>query len=130
MLDRRDLLKFFGAGAVVVPIIGAAPLFDAKARIVRPGELEPLADASVPDLASSLVRFGLPRDPYRMNVEFRRADGSLAYRRFSADTFVTSLEYHHDPLLYSDPELRVFSDAAVKPSGWISWKMTGAGFSG
>ena len=40
MVDRRDFLKFFGAGATVVPLIGGMPHAGAVARLIEPPRVE------------------------------------------------------------------------------------------
>jgi hypothetical protein len=40
IVNRRDLLKLFGAGASAVPLIGGAPVMEAAATIIEPPKVE------------------------------------------------------------------------------------------
>lgn len=40
MLNRRDLMKYFGAGAIVMPVVGGIIEQDATARIIQPPTVE------------------------------------------------------------------------------------------
>jgi hypothetical protein len=45
-MHRRDILKLFGVGATVVPVIGSAPEMSAQARLIEVPKVE-LVDAPV-----------------------------------------------------------------------------------
>ena len=40
--SRRDLLKFFGVGATIVPLIGGVPKTEAPAELIAVPEIQPL----------------------------------------------------------------------------------------
>jgi len=40
-MDRRDFLRFFGAGAAVVPLVGGLPHSDAAGTLVQPANIIP-----------------------------------------------------------------------------------------
>lgn len=42
-MDRRSLLKWFGAGAIIAPVADGSPVLSAQARIVEPPKVEPVA---------------------------------------------------------------------------------------
>lgn len=39
--NRRDLLKYFGIGSAIVPVIGGEPLMQAEAKLVQPAQVVP-----------------------------------------------------------------------------------------
>jgi len=39
-MNRRDILKLFGVGAAVVPVVGGVPVSAAQSLIVKPPEIE------------------------------------------------------------------------------------------
>lgn len=40
MIDRRSLLKLFGAGATIAPVLAGVPKIEAQALIVKPPKVE------------------------------------------------------------------------------------------
>lgn len=48
MMDRRDILKLFGIGAAVVPLVGGVPDFDASASLIEIPRIEPLVIPATP----------------------------------------------------------------------------------
>jgi hypothetical protein len=67
--SRRDLLKFFGVGATVIPVIGGAPEPDAAARLIEVPKVELITAATIPepfDLANV----------QEISITFRLRDGT------------------------------------------------------
>lgn len=45
-LNRRDLLKFFGIGATIVPVLGGAPRLEMPAKLIAEPVLDPVQIAT------------------------------------------------------------------------------------
>lgn len=50
MINRRELLRFFGAGATISPVVGGEPLLHATARLIEPPKIDIItaSDADMP----------------------------------------------------------------------------------
>ena len=46
--NRRDLLKYFGAGAAIVPVVGGIAKLDAEAKLIQPAQVIPVAAPAEP----------------------------------------------------------------------------------
>ena len=95
-MNRRDLLKFFGAGAAVVPIINGMPSGEV-ARIIEPPKVELAAPAKLmPGDASFMA------DLQKMRISEGVVYLTLPERtyRMSCNAFVT--EYSMVPTLMQD----------------------------
>ncbi len=70
-INRRDLLKYFGVGSAIVPIIGGAPAFEAEAKLIKPAEVE------IPETpASSQIDNMLPVYPLRAKITVTFPNGA------------------------------------------------------
>lgn len=49
MLDRRELLKFFGIGTVITPVLGGQPIVEASAQLLAEPDIKPILVDSFPD---------------------------------------------------------------------------------
>jgi hypothetical protein len=65
-LNRRDLLRFFGIGATIVPVIGGAAKLDSPARLIEVPKVEPAATLETDDLLEHLF---IQRKIFRVTVE-------------------------------------------------------------
>lgn len=58
-MNRRDLLKYFGAGTIITPLVSSAPM----ARIIEPPKVELFQEVpkafKMADVASVSVRFNM-----------------------------------------------------------------------
>ncbi len=66
-MQRRDLLKLFGVGATIVPVIGGVPELEAPAKLIELPSLEPVKLAPWSGVAS--IPKGLPQKGY-ITVDF------------------------------------------------------------
>jgi hypothetical protein len=41
-MNRRDILKLFGAGAAAVPLVGGVPQMEAVSKLIEPAVVEPM----------------------------------------------------------------------------------------
>lgn len=121
--NRRDLLKFFGIGATVVPVVGGVPKVEAPARLIAEPKVEPLevvpADVKVEDFARNI---GYQKTHLTV---FARTEKGQTYR-FDADTFVVNAEL--EVLGYQDPEVIRSGLGYMKLAPGrvrVGWKMTG-----
>ncbi len=57
-INRRDLLKFFGVGATIAPVVGGEPLLLANARLIEPAKIElfTATEADMPRLWADRLR--------------------------------------------------------------------------
>src|SRR5690242_9061186 len=87
-MNRRELLKLFGIGAAVVPIVGGAPQLAAESKLVTVPKVEPV----VTSVKTAQAPLGLREHPgpWRMQVTYR-ANGQAYY--FEADTFIDEISY-------------------------------------
>ena len=67
-INRRDLLKYFGIGSTIVPVLGGVPKIEAPARLISEPEIEPvkLVEAGLPPLAFGLDPVEPPVAPRRL----------------------------------------------------------------
>lgn len=49
MMDRRELLKFFGIGTVITPVLGGQPVIEASAKLLAEPNIQPVLANSFPD---------------------------------------------------------------------------------
>jgi hypothetical protein len=94
MIDRRELLKLFGVGAAVVPIVGGAPLAAAEARLVEPAKVELHDNLDV--LGAEDARLYGSSGKYRLTARFSQPGRKPAV--FEADTYVFEVK---NGVLYS-----------------------------
>jgi hypothetical protein len=90
-MHRRDLLKLFGVGGLVAPVIGGSPDLRAQARIIEPPKVE-LVSADIPTEVTE------PAPPWAapLEVTFRiKANGQTFH--LTADTFLTEYNVHTLP---------------------------------
>jgi hypothetical protein len=83
-MNRRDLLKLFGVGAAVVPIVGGAPQLAAEATLVTAPQVRPLIVPSTSSEPFDLLRTLIPKSQIQVVI---KANGTAYY--FAAETFVT-----------------------------------------
>jgi hypothetical protein len=75
MNSRRELLKLFGAGTIIAPIVGGVSLSDAQAKLIEPPKVELVGAGGIPptiDLA----------DVKSVSVVFEMQDGASARLTF------------------------------------------------
>lgn len=98
MLDRRNLLKFFGSGALVAPIIGQAADESNAARLIEPARVEGVelfsnipATIEVQEIKTMTLVFNM-RDgkSHRMNLTPQHR---LSYGTVEPSTAVVDLDF-------------------------------------
>jgi hypothetical protein len=85
-VNRRDLLKLFGAGTVAVPLIGGVPEIGAAATFIDAPKVEPAVLPAGSWAGGETV----------IHVECIRDDGSVL--RFEASSFVADLRHEYRTL--------------------------------
>lgn len=97
-LNRRDLLRFFGIGATIVPVIGGAAKLDSPARLIEEAKVEPAERFSPEmDAESLLTSLFIQRQIFQVTVEgpfFGHANGRDEPRRgrFYARSFLVEMQ--------------------------------------
>jgi len=84
MLDRRNLLKLFGAGATIVPLIGGEPEVTAPVKLIEEAKFEPVVlkpSMGLPNLTN--IKYHITVDVVTENQE---------HFRFSADAFTIDVK--------------------------------------
>lgn len=84
-MTRRELMKWFGAGAAVVPIINGMPKAEAEALIVTPPEIEVPAPVEVFAPPGGF----LSMSPLDVTVFLRDRESNRTYR-FSSEAYMES----------------------------------------
>ena len=87
-MNRRDLLKYFGIGASVIPIVGGMPVPGAEAKLIAVPRVEPVALAENHPANDQLWK--LLESKSEMLCYFRTPDGHTW--TFEASAFVMRLE--------------------------------------
>ena len=67
MMDRRDLLKFFGAGAIIAPMVDGKVMREAEALIVEPPKVEIVKELPRQMSPQGLVNAFVDRKSTRLN---------------------------------------------------------------
>lgn len=93
-LNRRDLLKFFGIGATIIPVIGGAPRIESPARLIEEAKIEPAAALSAEmDAEPLLASLFLQRQIFQVTVEGPFPfDGPPHRCRFYARLFLAEIQ--------------------------------------
>ncbi len=93
-LNRRDLLKFFGIGATIVPVIGGAVKTELPARLIEVPKVEPAEQLSVEmDPEALLTSLFLQRRIFQVTVEGDFGINDEPRRcRFYARSFLTEMQ--------------------------------------
>ena len=114
-MNRRDLLKLFGIGASVVPIVGGSPQLAAESRLIETPKVEPIIEATqIPFMPDEL----LTAKKGQIQVALK-ANGHAYW--FNADTFF--LEAVRG---FTDVSSRFGSPEFLPSSyGRMQWTMTG-----
>ncbi len=81
-MDRRSLLKMFGAGAAVVPLIGGVPEVSAAATLIEVPKLQPL-------VAPSEIHAVPPVPDGQVGITVTITDATGSRWQFDAQGFVT-----------------------------------------
>ncbi len=116
-LNRRDLLKFFGIGATIVPVIGGAVKTELPARLIEVPKVEPAAAIERDDLLEHLF---IQRKIFRVIVEGEF--GTQPRRtRFYARSFLTHFDQEAIDITAPGEQYRRFMP------GWQSaeWTLRG-----
>ncbi len=117
MMDRRSLLKMFGAGAAVVPLIGGVPEVGAAAKLIEVPKIEPIVSPSeVFDLPP--LNFG-----GKVGIVVTITEDNGKRYQFSADTFV--IDTRIEQIDITDHSGRgMFRQFASGPS-YLEWQLRG-----
>lgn len=124
-MDRRELLKLFGVGAAVVPILGGVPVAAAESKLIEIPKIEPVEELTIPqgpvDFSQFTKQLGYGVAPQLLKVKFT---DSMTGREvlLVANTFVTTFSVERTPIK---------SGFRVEPVGFASinekatWKLEG-----
>jgi len=85
--NRRDLLKFFGVGATIVPVLGGVPKIEAPARLIEEARIQPVELATIQDLPRKEF---FNRELMDITVDMVTARD---HYRFQAHTFITNMNH-------------------------------------
>ncbi len=89
MFSRRELLKYFGAGATIVPVLGGVPETQAPAKLIEEPRIQPVELATeIPVNPARLPPF-LNNERCFITVDIARGN---EHWRFHANTFITRAE--------------------------------------
>jgi hypothetical protein len=89
-MNRRDILKLFGAGAAIVPIIGGTPDISAEARLIEPAKIIPAPASSIEGSVVYPGMFDL-REPVSLTVIIERPSGQRQV--IQGKTFILKCDY-------------------------------------
>ena len=88
-MNRRDILKMFGAGASVVPLIGGAPSPDVRAKLIE----EPKVDIQIAkEIPSNAGHDSMEPGPFKKKITVYIED-EHGWACFAADTFIMKREF-------------------------------------
>lgn len=96
-MNRRDLLKWFGAGAVAVPLVGGMPQLEASALIVAPPQIEVPPPPKFHSPHDAYLELGAALQDMKqceINVYIRRK-GQPRSVMFKCDGYLTKLSMSH-----------------------------------
>lgn len=85
-MNRRDLLKIFGAGAMVAPVVSGVPILEDTASIILPPTVEPVASKVLKHDIPSLIKLTSGRDTVRAIVTVIEKDHR--HTTIEADAFL------------------------------------------
>jgi hypothetical protein len=111
-MNRREMLRLFGIGATVVPIVGSEPVMAAEAKLVEAPKVE-LIHKSPSLVIPGPGRVGVTftqMDPTRKRVYVFEAESVITHMTKGLQT-VRSRFPHHEELLQTE--------------GWIEWEIRG-----
>lgn len=83
-MNRRDILKLFGVGASVVPVIGGAPHLAAESKLIETPKVEPIIQPSFDGNRVPFDLLNIRQGEIQASV---RANGQTYW--FTAHTFFT-----------------------------------------
>lgn len=86
-MNRRDLLKLFGAGTAIVPVIGSKPVLAAEAILVEPPKIEVVQEIPQIQPKVSIPFVGTNPDVVHLSVTYTISDGEI--HTFDVDTIMT-----------------------------------------
>ena len=116
--NRRDILKLFGVGAAVVPLVEGKPLVEAPAQLVTVPEVKILEPpAPLVTGAQAMSNMFCQGEDVTMHVRFTSKDGVVD---FAARTFITRMDTHLvDVTAHGGPR------RAIPARGLIEWELRG-----
>jgi len=89
--SRRDLLKLFGVGAAIVPLIGGVPEVSEAAELITLPSIKPIEVVPFVDPIRLAQEALHNRGTFKMTVTFQDEAGKRF--QFNADTFITDFGY-------------------------------------
>jgi hypothetical protein len=119
-MNRRDLMKYFGIGATIVPVIGGVPEIRAPAKLIVVPQVNPVEVVS----SHNHTDFMKQRPgPFRMTVDFE--DDGGRHFQYTAKTFVINYKVERiDVTSFSNVPFR---QQMGGPTG-ITWTLEGQTF--
>lgn len=125
-MNRRELLKWFGAGTIIAPV----GVSDVTAKLIEPPLIEVVSSVTAKDLEYGswyAGASGFPRSPgvYDITVILKEQGGGGRQYKFSAETFITDWEEEIDVTRHLSNERDHFSRIAAQGvlTGQHRWKV-------
>lgn len=122
MMDRRDLLKFFGAGAIIAPMVDGKVMREAEALIVEPPKVEIVKELPRQMSPQGLVNAFVNRDLLDIHVDFYNRR-TREHWQMKAHTFIDATNFQAERTrLYSQG---TSLELPASADGVINWVMKG-----
>ena len=120
MTTRRDLLKIFGIGTAIVPLIGGVPEVSQPAELIALPSVKPLEVVHQMDAQQLAEEAFRSQAKLRMIVTFEDQSGRRF--QFSADTFIQEMKASIvDVTAYGSP----WREYVRGPYAGIEWELRG-----
>jgi len=87
-MNRRDILKLFGAGATIIPVVAGVVEVTAPATLIETPNVEPVELAQTADVEEAV------RDMHNVSIVVDIMSGSKHFR-FNAKTLLASDGWNH-----------------------------------
>jgi len=121
MNNRRDLLKMFGIGATIIPLIGGVPEVSAPAELIAMPEIKPLEIVRHADAGQLAEEAFRSRAKLRMTI-VTFEDQSGRRFQFAADTYIQEMKATFvDVTVYGSP----YRQYVHGPYRGIDWQLQG-----
>lgn len=121
-INRRDLLKLFGIGAIAVPVLGGAPQMEAAVQIIEVPKIQPVELYTVYDIPNTARQ--LRPKPLKMTVIFETDEGKSLV--FQTDTFITEAKVETIDITSYQDQFRAFAPG----TNATTWELKGRLLSG
>lgn len=112
VFSRRDLLKYFGAGATIVPVLAGVPNIEAPAKLIEEPRIQPVELATMQDIPFAR---GWAREQIFITVDIASKRG---HYRFQADSFLADVRSEPIDVTAYDSPNRQFIPGPMEPVRW------------